>query len=241
MRGKELLDKMANIDPAYIEAAERSGGKKRRSLKKWAAMAACLCLMAACAMVMIPKTSHDQGSGKKPMPGGSDDGIMYSLAVFPVEEELSEVKNAYCENIYLEEAESEVGLCDYLPTVLPKDYHFAFASIYVTTMKDDTVYKMLNVTYRKGEGETEEELPDEEGGVAVMSPDDFGDEFRLSIYPFKPDTSVRIYTMEEALEALTDGNVAEGFFYVQYGDYFVGIEPLSLSAEEIMDLINCIG
>ena len=54
MRGKELLDKMELVDPAYVEAAEaapaRKGGKLRRF--GWGAAAACLCLILGTASVL---------------------------------------------------------------------------------------------------------------------------------------------------------------------------------------------
>ena len=47
MRGKELLDKMELIDPAYVEAADaaplRKAGKPRRV--KWIVAAACICVL----------------------------------------------------------------------------------------------------------------------------------------------------------------------------------------------------
>lgn len=43
MRGNELLDKMALIDPAYVEAADEK--PRKRAWIKWCAMAACLCLV----------------------------------------------------------------------------------------------------------------------------------------------------------------------------------------------------
>jgi len=45
MRGKELLDKMELIDPAYIESADRAPVRKRIYWTRWVAMAACFCLI----------------------------------------------------------------------------------------------------------------------------------------------------------------------------------------------------
>lgn len=47
MRGKEFLDKMELIDPAYVEAAEAASAPKIRKMKRirWGAVAACLCLL----------------------------------------------------------------------------------------------------------------------------------------------------------------------------------------------------
>lgn len=52
MRGNELLDKMALIDPAYVEAADVKSGKKKAAWMKWSAAAACIAL-AACAAGML--------------------------------------------------------------------------------------------------------------------------------------------------------------------------------------------
>lgn len=46
MRGKELLDKMELIDPAFVEAAENARGQKRYTWVKWAVCAACICIVA---------------------------------------------------------------------------------------------------------------------------------------------------------------------------------------------------
>ena len=45
MRGNELLSKMDLIDSEYILAADRKSVPKRNRLKKWYAIAACLCLL----------------------------------------------------------------------------------------------------------------------------------------------------------------------------------------------------
>ena len=45
MRGNELLDRMELIDPDYIEEADRAPGKKWIYWTRWAAMAACFCLI----------------------------------------------------------------------------------------------------------------------------------------------------------------------------------------------------
>ena len=45
MRGSELLNKMDLISPQYIHAADIQSRTKRTGLKKWCAIAACLCLV----------------------------------------------------------------------------------------------------------------------------------------------------------------------------------------------------
>ena len=47
MRGEDLLDAMALVDPAYIAAADEAPPARKRRWKMWAGVAACLCLLAA--------------------------------------------------------------------------------------------------------------------------------------------------------------------------------------------------
>ena len=47
MRGREMLDTIENLNPAYIEAAAEKPKTKRTGWRKWGAMAACLCLVIA--------------------------------------------------------------------------------------------------------------------------------------------------------------------------------------------------
>ena len=61
MRGNELLDKMELIDPAYIEEADRAPGKKRIFWTRWAAMAACFCLIVG-AIHLLPRWQNNPGT-----------------------------------------------------------------------------------------------------------------------------------------------------------------------------------
>lgn len=45
MRGREMLDTIENLNPAYIEAAAEKSKAKKAGWVKWGAMAACLCLV----------------------------------------------------------------------------------------------------------------------------------------------------------------------------------------------------
>lgn len=42
MRGNEFLDKMGLVDPAYVEAADRTPGRRKSTWVRWGAAAACL-------------------------------------------------------------------------------------------------------------------------------------------------------------------------------------------------------
>ena len=60
MRGTELLDKMELIDPAYVEAAAKPPERKKRRWIRWAAAAACLCLVLAGAAVAARHSAPQQ-------------------------------------------------------------------------------------------------------------------------------------------------------------------------------------
>ena len=60
MRGKELLDKLEGIDPAFIEAADAPVRKKPRTPLKWAAAAACLALAALAVLVLRTPEAEPQ-------------------------------------------------------------------------------------------------------------------------------------------------------------------------------------
>lgn len=52
MNGNEFLDKMELVDPAYVEAADTAPKKKKGAWLRWGAIAACLCAVAAGALVL---------------------------------------------------------------------------------------------------------------------------------------------------------------------------------------------
>lgn len=278
MNEQNIFESIANIDEKYIEeartteaettGAETTAVKKKQPVWiKWGAIAACLCLAVVGVIVIMPKPAIEkvtgiEGSGDKPERAGFNEGIVYSIAVLPADVNHDDIQSTYCEEINQEQAQSEVGLCDFLPSDLPDGYHFDVASMYITTMKDGTVYRMLKVTYRSGDpyrsgeaygpggayspGETysPREAPvtpsSGEGEVIAQIPGNLGDEFRVSIVDFEPDTSRGIYAPEVIVDELNNGNLGNGMFYVRYENYYVGIDPLSLSPEEIVDLIESI-
>lgn len=79
MKGNEFLDKMALVDPAYVEAADRKPAARkpdgwRRPFRMWAA-ATCLCLLCGGALFALSRFSHTLPPGDTPPaagPGGMD-------------------------------------------------------------------------------------------------------------------------------------------------------------------------
>lgn len=63
MRGREMLDTIEHLNPAYIEAAAEKPKAKKAGWLKWGAIAACLCLVVSIAIPVLfqqsPDTPHD--------------------------------------------------------------------------------------------------------------------------------------------------------------------------------------
>ena len=58
MRGREMLDAIENLNPAYIEAAAEKPKAKKAGWLKWGAIAACLCIAVS---IAIPALVHKGG------------------------------------------------------------------------------------------------------------------------------------------------------------------------------------
>lgn len=57
MRGEELLDRLELVDEKYVDEAERFRAKKQRRWVRWTAAAACVCLLAAGAGLILRRLS----------------------------------------------------------------------------------------------------------------------------------------------------------------------------------------
>lgn len=235
---------MSFIDDQLIEKAEKYVVvRKRKAWARWGIVAAYFCVVAALAVTIMPKYLQERGAGmdggKQPISGGINEGCAYSVAVLPADRNHDDVQDAYCNEISEAEIQNIAGLRDYLPSKLPDGYRFGQASLYVTTMKDGTIYRRLLITYRTGKGA--HALPNEEEAEMIPAADGLEEEFRVNVFSFMSGKSTEIYSVEEVRSELKNGGFENGYFYVQYGDCYVGIEPLSLSTEEILDLIDGIG
>ncbi|MBR4776623.1 MAG: hypothetical protein IK007_03315 [Lachnospiraceae bacterium] len=259
MKTDQLIDSIGQLEDSVFEGIilqesdyKDEGRAEQKRLKqqinlwvKWGTIAACLCFVAIGAAIIMPKLLRDKGDGmdggKQPIAGGIgiNEGSTYSVAVLPADKNLNDVQDAYCNEISIADIQKEEGLRDYVPSKLPDGFHFDQASLYITIVNDGTIYKRLLITYRTGKGA--KKLLDEEGAELIPDTNDLGDEFRINIFSFMPDTSVETYSADEIRNELQKGNLGKGYFYVKYGDYYVGIEPLSLNADEILALIDGIG
>ena len=73
MRGREMLDTIENLNPAFIEAAAEPPTKKKYSWRRWSTVAACLCICILGAFLFLPR----------PDPGGFSGGdlTLYELTL----------------------------------------------------------------------------------------------------------------------------------------------------------------
>lgn len=96
---------------------------------------------------------------------------------------------------------------------------------------------MLRVSYNASEAFS---VSTDQEGENVQNFDNLGDEFVISIYGFKPDTSVKIYSLEEVREELASNNLVSELFYIELNQHYIGIEPLGLTSYETFEVINSI-
>ena len=93
MRGNDFLNKMENVDPAYVEAAEISSKKKTNTWVKWSAMAACLCLVIVASVFVLPKATHDTSNQVPDEPAEAIafqmNGVLYSPITFDERKEFN--------------------------------------------------------------------------------------------------------------------------------------------------------
>lgn len=105
MRGREMLDTIENLNPAYIEDAAEMPMTKKTGWLKWAAMAACLCVILAVALphfrrtpAEIPKTLD--GDTECLPPNLTVDGTRYYISSWMTKE--NELPVGF----------SQAGICD---------------------------------------------------------------------------------------------------------------------------------
>lgn len=234
MTRKTISDAVTNINAEYIEkAADYTVAKKTRKpvWVKWAAMAACLCLVIVGAYVI-----------QNPAPGAGDNlderEEIKRIAVYPATENFENVQNAMLYSLTEDEAYAADNLGDYLPTQLPEDFDFRSAGMYETTMNNGTKYYMLRVVYTDYNSRTSVTSQDE-NSESVIASDDFGNEFTVFVMSYKPNTEKRIYTVDTINET-TLQEIGGQTFHLSYENIYVGISPHGLTANDIMTVIGSI-
>lgn len=253
MRGREMLETIENLNPAYIEAAAEKPKAKKAGWLKWGAMAACLCLVIAGVALWgnlgqhgkIPEAGAGVGRGDHgaSVPGGDGmwpegvDPVVASVAVIPTGVDLLDVADAISVPISEEDARAVEGLGAYLPSELPEDCRYGKAAHYRTMMKDGTEYQMLRVTYERGEAPIPAPIPENAESANEMTGNTA---FLWMVWCHRPDTDRPMYQPEDVSVSFIDQQ-GGSLFYIDYDGIYVGIERLDISAEELFAIIESIG
>ena len=245
MKKNDLRDALSGINKDYIAESDDftavSADFRKDKNRKKRIIASTLCIMFVCIGAVgtvksgllrsIPVKTGGKVEGTEEA-GASD----YSVACFPADRVIDDVDTAECVAITEEEAKNLPDFGDYLPSDIPSGYHWDLAGLYETTMKDGTVYRMLKITYRSGKVI---KVADADDPYAAIDSSDYGSDFYVTICNFKPDNTSIIDPKDINAKQLSEKN-DEGIFFIKYDDCYVGIEPLSLTANETLSLIKSI-
>ena len=194
--------------------------------------AACMALLIAAAGIMGAKMNWfgnkpDAGAGSKDTVAGANDTvdragtlpegidpIAASVAVYPADRSLSDIADAVLKELTEEEAYGVEGLSGHLPSAVIDGYRFKNASLYETTMKDGSKYRMLRVFYTTGDR-----------NIA---------DYFVQLTNFRPRTEAEIYASDSI-----PGNIS-GFFNFERNGVYFGMRSGALSYDDIMTVVNSI-
>lgn len=201
MNTKKFSEAMGELDTEYVEKAMNYQAKKKKNVWfKLGVMAACLCLVIASVIVLsqqnilVPGDISTHGTGGEGGVDGGNEGVMYSVAVYPATESNENVASADVISL----SENEVlnnSLAEHLPKQLPDGFHYGRGSLYSTIMKDGTQYNMLRIEYISGE--IPEQHFTEDGGAIAPDVDVVGEVFIVCVMNYEPDTNSNIYSSTE--------------------------------------------
>ena len=247
MKREKFCELLGEINENYVKEAETIKKAKKPVWLKWCAVAACLCLVVGLAIPMLMNSNPDSNPAGGHTLGGipgdlpdNIDPIMASIAVYPATEELQNVKSATMDSIDKETAYSFEPLGRYLPAILPEGYQFDKASLYETIMVNGTKYYQLRVTYSDNITEEPSATVDQETGETVQNaPAATGNSFTVFIMNYQPNTEKTIYSGDALIEYVKE-LPSNGLFHFSYDNLYFGFVPFSLSADEVLTVINSI-
>lgn len=244
MKTPKMVEAMSYIDDDLVSGAINSTKRKKAGWMKWGAMAACLCLVIAGAVMW----THNPGlSGNPPhsaagpelggtVPEGVDP-VMASVAIIPAGADLLDVADATSVSINEEDARAVEDLGVYIPNTLPEGCRYGKAAYSETTMKDGTRYHMIRVTYESGEASVPAPVPENAETASEMTG---STAFLWMVWGHRPDTDLPVYQPEEVSASLIEQQEGR-VFYIDYDGIYVGVEQLEISAAELFAVIESIG
>ena len=252
MNRKDLYQSMNQIDDDILERSEVRKKKKSSVWMKWGAVAACLCLVVGIGVMNIDRGLSGgipESGGGAPQHGGTVpegvDPVVASLAVIPAGVDLLDVADATSVSISEEDARAVETLGSFIPNTLPEECQYGAAGYYETTMKDGTRYHMLRITYDRGQSAVpvpkseNEESASETENVQKASEIAGDTAFLWMVWGHRPDTDLSVYQPEEITVSLIEQQEGR-VFYINYDGVYVGIEQISVSAEELFAVIETI-
>ena len=107
-------------------------------------------------------------------------------------------------------------------------------------MANDTKYYQLRVTYSDNITEQPSATVDQETGETVQNaPAATGNSFTVFIMNYQPNTEKTIYSGDALIEYVKE-LPSNGLFHFSYDNLYFGFVPFSLSADEVLTVINSI-
>jgi len=257
MKSERLISVMNDLNDELVAGAVNDTKKhKKNGWVKWGAMAACLCLVVAGAVLWnnpgLPGQMGERGQGVDlggAEPGGDGmwpegvDPVVASVAIFPAGEDLLDVADATSVSISEDEARAIEDLGAFIPTMLPEDCRYGAAGYYETIMKDGTRYHMLRVTYEGGEMTEPVPVPKQENpdeNAETSSAMHHKTAFLWMVWGHRPDTDLPFFQPEEINAELLEQQNG-GVFYIDYDGIYVGISQMEIETEEMLAVIESIG
>ncbi len=240
MKAEKILDVLGNVDEKYIgEADPETIVKRKPAWTKWAAMAACLCLLAAGAAAVFRHSANPSGitAGGDPsatMEGGDYSTGSYSVAVYPADENLEDVASADVVSLTEDEAMKHL-LAAYLPTQHPEGFHYGRGAVYQTEMKDGTQYQMLRIEYINGT--IPEQQYSDDGGAIAPEQDTTGALYTICVYNFEPNTDTGITPIEAVTETMLEENFT---VYIRAGECYISVSLETANPATVLEAIKYI-
>ena len=248
MKNEKILNALDKVDEKFITASSPENTKKmktspKKAWVKWGVAAACLCLVAGIGVMNIDQGLSDgipESGGGAPQLGGTVpegvDPVVASLAVIPAGVDLLDVADATSVSIGEGDARAVETLGSFIPNILPEGCQYGVAGYYETTMKDGTRYHMLRITYDRGQSAVPIPKTENEESASEITGDTA---FLWMVWGHRPDTDLPIYQPEEISASLIEKQEGR-VFYINYDGIYVGMEQISVSAEELYAVIESI-
>lgn len=240
MRKETLYEMLGDVNEKRVEEA-LTPPRKKTVWVRWAAAAACLCLVIGGITFWQGRRSFHQPAGGGDaggVPSGDGywaegvDPVIASIAQYPAGVDIHDVADAAATAL----EEDELGaLGAYLPTQLPEGYHFQRARLYETTMTDGTVYTMLRVTYYTDDEDQMTPAPD-----GTM---EYAERLIVMVYDFQPQVDRTVHpTREATLEYLANITPAADNLMITFqdGEAYLNIIAWEMILGQLQDLIRSI-